>query len=97
MPALLELFEGAGSIGSLRGQGLGGGQPAQIHTLRRWCRSTGASAWRLGAQDLPEAAAKREVPGAAERQKTLAAQDGKFALCGCGLTLAPASWTTWCR
>ena len=30
--------------------------------------------------------AKREVPGAAERQKTLAAQDGKCALCGCGLT-----------
>ena len=30
--------------------------------------------------------AKREVPGAAERQKTLAAQDGKRALCGCGLT-----------
>ena len=28
--------------------------------------------------------AKREVPGAAERQKTLAAQDGKCALCGCG-------------
>ena len=28
--------------------------------------------------------AKREVPGAAERQKTLAAQDGKRALCGCG-------------
>ena len=27
--------------------------------------------------------AKREVPGAAERQKTLAAQDGKCALCGC--------------
>ena len=30
--------------------------------------------------------AKREVPGAAERQKTLAAQDGKRALRGCGLT-----------
>ena len=30
--------------------------------------------------------AKRKVPGAAERQKTLAAQDGKCALCGCGLT-----------
>ena len=30
--------------------------------------------------------AKREVPGAAERQKTLAAQDGKCALCGCGLS-----------
>ena len=30
--------------------------------------------------------AKREVPHAAERQKTLAAQDGKCALCGCGLT-----------
>ena len=29
--------------------------------------------------------AKREVPGAAERQKTLAAQDGKRALRGCGL------------
>ena len=26
------------------------------------------------------------MPGAAERQKTLAAQDGKCALCGCGLT-----------
>ena len=41
----------------------------------------------LGAQDFFEAAeGEREVPGAAERQKTLAAQDGKCALCGCGLT-----------
>ena len=34
--------------------------------------------------------AKREVPGAAERQKTLAAQDGKCALCGCGLPVRQA-------
>ena len=40
--------------------------------------------------------AKREVPGAAERQKTLAAQDGKRALCGCGLTGA-CELDHWCR
>ena len=38
---------------------------------------------RGGAEVVREA--KREVPGAVERQKTLAAQDGKRALC-CGLT-----------
>ena len=56
--------------------------------LRRWCEALGQEyqRGRLGARDLSEAAkAKREVPGAAERQKTLAAQDGKRALCGCGL------------
>ena len=36
--------------------------------------------------DLVRRPRNPEVPGAAERQKTLAAQDGKCALCGCGLT-----------
>ena len=40
----------------------------------------GPAPGRAGARDFFEAA------GAAERQKTLAAQDGKCALCGCGLT-----------
>ena len=45
--------------------------PEEHEVLRRW--------------DLPEAAkAKREVPSAAERQKTLAGQGGKCALCGAG-------------
>ena len=52
---------------------------------RRSTRSTGASAWAHEIF-LKLLKAKREVPGAAERQKTLAAQDGKCALCGCGLT-----------
>ena len=47
-------------------------------------KNTGASAWpawrKLKLQGETEGA------GAAERQKTLAAQDGKCALCGCGLT-----------
>ena len=60
--------------------------------LRRWCEALGQEhrGQRLAglAREifLKLLKAKREAPGAAERQKTLAAQDGKRALCGCGLT-----------
>ena len=60
--------------------------------LRRWCEALGQEyrGQRLAglAREifLKLLKAKREVPGAAGRQKTLAAQDGKCALCGCGLT-----------
>ena len=60
--------------------------------LRRWCEALGQEyrGQRLAGLAheifLKLLKAKREVPGAAERQKTLAAQDGKCALCGCGLT-----------
>ena len=59
--------------------------------LRRWCEALGQE-YRASLAGLAHEIflkllkAKREVPGAAERQKTLAAQDGKCALCGCGLT-----------
>ena len=61
------------------------GHPSSYYTI---AQVNGLLAGKLG---ITEAAsvllkAKREVPGAAERQKTLAAQDGKCALCGCGLT-----------
>ena len=60
--------------------------------LRRWCEALGQE---YRGQQLAGLAReiflkllkpKREVPGAAERQKTLAGQGGKCALCGCGLT-----------
>ena len=60
--------------------------------LRRWCEALGQEqrGQRLAGLAheifLKLLKAKREVPGVAERQKTLAAQDGKCALCGCGLT-----------
>ena len=60
--------------------------------LRRWCEALNQEyrGQRLAGLAheifLKLLKAKREVPGAAERQKTLAAQDGKRALCGCGLT-----------
>ena len=58
--------------------------------LRRWCEALGQEyqGQRLAGLAhkifLKLLKAKREVPGAAERQKTLAAQDGKCALCGWG-------------
>ena len=66
--------------------------PEEHEVLQRWCEALGQ---KYRGQRLAGLAheiflkllkAKREVPGAAERQKTLAAQDGKCALCGCGLT-----------
>ena len=60
--------------------------------LRKWCEALNQEyrGQRLAGLAheifLKLLKAKREVPGAAERQKTLAAQDGKCALCGCGLT-----------
>ena len=54
--------------------------PEEHEVLRRWCEALNQEYL------LKLLKAKREVPGAAERQKTLAAQDGKCALCGCGLT-----------
>ena len=65
--------------------------PEDHELLRRWCEALnqeyrGQRLGRAGARDfLKLLKAKREVPGA-ERQNTLAAQDGKCALCGCGLT-----------
>ena len=66
--------------------------PEEHEVLRRWCEALGLEyrGQRLAGLAheifLKLLKAKREVPGAAERQKTLAAQDGKRALCGCGLT-----------
>ena len=66
--------------------------PEEHEVLRRWCEALGQEyrGQRLAGLAheifLKLLKAKREVPGAAERQKTLAAQDGKCALCGCGLT-----------
>ena len=66
--------------------------PEEHEVLRRWCEALNQEyrGQRLAglAREifLKLLKAKREVPGAAERQKTLAAQDGKRALCGCGLT-----------
>ena len=60
--------------------------------MLRWCEALGQEyrdqrlAGLAHETFLKLLKAKREVPGAAERQKTLAAQDGKCALCGCGLT-----------
>ena len=60
--------------------------------LRRWCEALNQEYRGKRLEGLAQEIflkmlkAKREVPGAAERQKTLAAQDGKCALCGCGLT-----------
>ena len=68
--------------------------PEEHEVLRRWCEALNQEQEYRG-QRLAGLAheiflkllkAKREVPGAAERQKTLAVQDGKCALCGCGLT-----------
>ena len=70
-------------------------QPGAVLRLRRGIRIREALGQEYRGQRLAGLAheiflkllkAKREVPGAAERQKTLAAQDGKRALCGCGLT-----------
>ena len=66
--------------------------PEEHEVLQRWCEALGQEyrGQRLAGLAheifLKLLKAKREVPGAAERQKTLAAQDGKCALCGCGLT-----------
>ena len=66
--------------------------PEEHEVLRRWCEALNQEyrGQRLAGLAheifLKLLKAKREVPGAAERQKTLAAQDGKCALCGCGLT-----------
>ena len=66
--------------------------PEEHEVLRRWCEALNQEyrGQRLAGLAheifLKLLKAKREVPGAAERQKTLAAQDGKRALCGCGLT-----------
>ena len=66
--------------------------PEEHEVLRRWCKALNQEyrGQRLAGLAheifLKLLKAKREVPGAAERQKTLAAQDGKCALCGCGLT-----------
>ena len=62
--------------------------PEEHEVLRRWCEALGQEyrGQRLAGLAheifLKLLKAKREV----ERQKTLAAQDGKCALCGCGLT-----------
>ena len=60
--------------------------PQKHEVLRRWCEALGHQRLAGLAHEifLKLLKAKREVPGAAERQKTLAAQDGKRALCGCG-------------
>ena len=66
--------------------------PEEHEVLRRWCEALNQEyrGQRLAGLAheifLKLLKAKREVPGAAERQQTLAAQDGKCALCGCGLT-----------
>ena len=66
--------------------------PERHEVLRRWCEALNQEyrGQRLAGLAheifLKLLKAKREVPGAAERQQTLAAQDGKCALCGCGLT-----------
>ena len=66
--------------------------PEEHEVLRRWCEALNQEyrGQRLAGLAheifLKLLKAKREVPGAAEKQKTLAAQDGKCALCGCGLT-----------
>ena len=68
------------------------GTRIQEQVLRRWCKALNQEyrGQRLAGLAheifLKLLKAKREVSGAAERQKTLAAQDGKCALCGCGLT-----------
>ena len=66
--------------------------PEEHEVLRRWCEALNQEyrGQRLAGLAheifLKLLKAKREVPGAAERQQTLAAQGGKCALCGCGLT-----------
>ena len=58
---------------------------------RRWGRSTGASACRLGAQDLSKAAeGKAESPGAGEAEDPGRAER-QVRLCGCGLII----WDCW--
>ena len=66
--------------------------PEEHEVLQRWCEALGQEyrGQRLAGLAheifLKLLKAKREVPSAAERQKTLAGQGGKCALCGCGLT-----------
>ena len=66
--------------------------PEEHEVLRRWCEALNQEyrGQRLAGLAheifLKLLKAKREVPGAAERQQTLAAQDGKCALCGWELT-----------
>ena len=77
---------GASSWPPARAQG-GHEQPGAVLRAKTRIRARGARRWceALGQESRASAEAKREVPGAAERQKTLAAQDGK-PRCGCGLT-----------
>ena len=65
--------------------------PEEHEVLQRWCEAgqeyRGQRLAGLAREIfLKLLKAKQEAPSAAERQKTLAGQGGKCALCGCGLT-----------